>query len=189
MLWRCGNPGQTFICIFACFTLDKYLHICLFMITNISVFAACDKYVYTIHIWFIFDEEVILSPTPVYYLPDPYFLEGGYVIQRERYEMIITWWNDILISNIHNHHHDRHHSRIADRALSRWGGGQEGWSDSNCRRDAAGCTRDGDDYDEGAGDDDDVDGGDDDCLFMKIYICSLITMDRLQLAAGCTSLN
>ena len=50
MLWRCGNPGQTFICIFACFTLDKYLHICLFMITNISVFAACDKYVYTIHI-------------------------------------------------------------------------------------------------------------------------------------------
>ena len=64
--------------------------------------------------------------------------------------------------------------------------------------DAVGCTRDGDDYDDdGAGDDDDVDGdddddvvgGDDDCLFMKIYICSLITMDRLQLAAGCTSLN
>ena len=46
------------------------------MITNIFVFAACDKCVYTNTYLFIFDEEVILSPTPVYYLPDPYFWRG-----------------------------------------------------------------------------------------------------------------
>ena len=166
-----------------------HLHICLFHSWQIftylplydnKYFCVCSLLqicLYNTYL-FIFDEEVILSPTPVYYLPDPSFLEGGYVIQREWYEMIITWWNDILISNIHNHHHDHdhHHSSIADRALSRWGGGQEGWSDSNCRRDAAGCTHDAD--------------GDIYIMMKCLSVCLSVTKnDHFLLGVSCNHLN